>query len=81
MIHCHLYYVLDDPVVTDHEWARMAQHLAKLQARYGWEIGFYDREFKDWDGSSGFHLQADADVKRVAERLLRESKERDELLT
>lgn len=81
LIHCCIYYRYDENVVDDHTWNRWAQQLAKLQKKYGWRIGFYDRVFRDWDGSSGFHLPADSDVMRVARRILEEHRQREFLLS
>lgn len=81
LLHCCIYYRMDDNIIDDHTWNRWAQQLAKLQKKYGWKIGFYDKEFRDWDGSSGFHLPADLDVLRVARRVLAEHKEREHLLS
>lgn len=81
LVHSYLYYKLDDSVIDDATWTKWAQQLAKLQNRFGRRIGFYDAEFADWDGSSGFHLPADSDVMRVALGVLREYRERMELLS
>lgn len=70
LVHCCLYYRMDQPVIDDHTWTKWAKQLSALQDKFGWEIGFYDAVFADWDGSSGFHLPADPDVIRVARRTL-----------
>lgn len=63
LVHSHLYYERDSPVISDHEWTARAQRLKRLQdawcvkrgiARV--EIGFFDDAFADWDGSTGHHL-------------------------
>lgn len=58
LIHSCLYYELDDSVVTDHQWQAWADELTKLQTQYPeyCNIGYYDKEFVDWDGSTGMHL-------------------------
>jgi hypothetical protein len=67
LIHSYLYYHLDEAIVSDDRWQEWANDLAK----WGWcEIGFYDEAFKDFDGSTGYHLPADAWVKETAARLL-----------
>lgn len=70
LVHCCLYYHLDQPVIDDHTWFERSHHLATLQAVHGWHCGFYDTQFEEWEGSSGHHLHYDADVERVALRTL-----------
>jgi hypothetical protein len=53
LVHSYFYYVDDDPLVDDDTWQRWANELAEL----GFEkIGYYDRAFHYWDGSSGAYL-------------------------
>lgn len=70
LVHCCIYYRLDDSVISDHKWQQMAEYLQHLQETYGWRAGFYDQHFENWDASTGYHLPADADVMRVARRTL-----------
>lgn len=71
LIHSYLYYGADTHIIDDHTWTKWAQQLQRLQAKYGWKVGFYDAVFKDWNGSTGHHLPMnDHNVIRVAERLL-----------
>lgn len=56
LVHSCIYYHLDDCILSDHEWTRRAKQLAALQKKYGCQIGFYDKMFRNWDGSSGHHL-------------------------
>ena len=58
LIHSCLYYEMNESIVTDHQWQAWANELAKLQQEHPDKcvIGFFDEEFKDWDGSSGYHL-------------------------
>ena len=58
MVHSYLYYVLDSPVITDDKWQQWADELTALQLQKK-QIGFYDEEFVDWDGSTGMHLPKD----------------------
>ena len=74
LIHSHLYYRMDAPVISDDQWQHWAENLAQLQRQHPEPIGFYDREFADWDGTTGMHLPNDgwviekADlVRRIAE--------------
>lgn len=61
LVHSYLYYVLDDTVITDEKWQQWADELTSLQETWNAqgmlkEIGFYDKEFADWNGSTGMHL-------------------------
>ena len=80
LVHCYLYYKMDSPIIEDHTWTKWAQQLARLQDKYGWRIGFYDKAFHNWDGSSGFHLHADTEVVRVATRIHNEHREREDII-
>jgi len=77
LVHSHIYYELDDSLITDHEWQARADRLTKLQAKvaakYGHcKIGFFDDAFQAWDGSSGYHLPLrDPWVVAKAAKLLR----------
>lgn len=71
LIHSYLYYRLDTPIVSDLRWQKWANELRDLQLAYGHKIGFYDREFQDWDGSTGFHLPINEDIKTKAERFIK----------
>lgn len=69
LIHGCCYYDLNDTLVSDEQWQSWAWELAELQDGLPL-LGFYDDAFRDWDGSTGYHLRYDADVRRVALRLL-----------
>lgn len=58
LIHSCIYYELNDNIVSDHQWQAWADELEALQRTYpDWtQIGFYDWNFRDWDGSTGNHL-------------------------
>lgn len=80
LIHSCIYYELDDNIVSDHKWQEWADELEKLQKENPQylNIGFYDKYFIDWDGSTGCHLpHRDSWVYNKALYLLR--KERGEL--
>lgn len=76
LVHSCIYYLLNDNMITDHEWTARAKKLAALQrkiiAKHGHcEVDWFDDAFKDWDGSSGFHLPLrDPWVLRKAHQLL-----------
>lgn len=59
LIHSYLYYHMDTSIVSDHQWQDWANELAYLQSVNTRPIGFYDKEFIGWDGSSGYHLPKD----------------------
>lgn len=58
LVHSCLYYDMDDSIIDDHTWQRWADELSELQNEYPQhcKIGFFDKEFVGWDGTSGYHL-------------------------
>jgi len=62
---------MDTSIVSDDDWQRWANELEDLQKQYPEPIGFYDKEFADWDGTTGMHLPKDDWVQQHAWRLLR----------
>lgn len=71
LLHSCIYYVFDDSLVDDNVWQKWANELRDLQVEYGSEIGYYDKEFADWDGSSGVFLPLKEEwVLRKARQLL-----------
>lgn len=57
LVHSYLYYALDNPIVSDATWQRWANELAIMQRNHpNLVLHFYDDDFKDWDGSTGYHL-------------------------
>ena len=58
LIHSCLYYEMSESIVSDHQWQAWADELEKLQKDNPdcCNIKFFDREFFDWDGSTGNHL-------------------------
>jgi hypothetical protein len=73
LVHSYIYYHMDDSIILDTTWQEWADELTKLQANNPkcCKIGFYDKEFKDWDGSTGMHLPATIIVKQKAEQVIR----------
>jgi hypothetical protein len=71
LVHSFIYYHLDDSVVSDHTWQKWANELRDLQAVHGWQHGWYDDAFRDWNGSTGCHLPRDSWVINKALQLLR----------
>ena len=70
LVHSYIYYHLHDNIVSDHEWQDWANELRDLQKEHGELWGYYDADFKDWNGSSGFQLPTDEHVHTHALRLL-----------
>ena len=69
LVHSFLYYRMDDPIIDDDKWQRWANELAELQNNNpdDCNIDFYDEEFKDWNGDTGFHLPLnDSKVRKKA---------------
>jgi len=58
LVHSFLYYRMDEPIIDDDKWQRWANELRDLQELNpnDCNIGFYDEEFKDWNGDTGFKL-------------------------
>jgi NAD-dependent DNA ligase len=57
-LHSTIYYVYDTNIISDSMYDGFSEDLVKLQALYpelSKEVEYYDA-FKDWDGSTGFHL-------------------------
>lgn len=71
LVHSYLYYKLDSPVIPDDTWQKWANELVSLQIKYPQKIGWYDRVFNDWDGSTGMHLPEDEWIRGRAKRLLK----------
>lgn len=69
VVHSYLYYKMDSPVVDDTTWQRWANELVVLQNVYPDEcgMGLWDKDFKDWDGSTGMHLDQTGGVREYAE--------------
>jgi hypothetical protein len=79
LLHCYLYYALNENIWADYEWDKRARELHQLQQEHGWNINFYDEIFKHWQGQSGYWLPTnkeglDRDIDRVARRILAYSK-------
>lgn len=72
LIHSYIYYHLDTNIISDDQWQVWADELEKMQRQYPQltNIGFYDKEFADWNGSTGMHLPTDSWVREKAHRLL-----------
>lgn len=71
LVHSYIYYCLFDSLISDDQWQEWANELKELQDTHGWKINFYDEEFKDWKGDTGYHLPIPKWVKAKANMLLR----------
>lgn len=49
---------MDEPVISDDKWQEWADELTKLQTENPdcCNIKYFDRDFFDWNGSTGMHL-------------------------
>jgi len=72
LVHSYLYYEMDTSVIDDDTWQRWADELTTLQNKYPQccKLCYYDKEFKDWDGSTGMHLPKTIIIRHKAERVL-----------
>lgn len=58
IVHSVLYYRMNTNIVSDHDFDRWCNELVSLQLTYPTESkeGVFYEEFKDFDGTTGFHL-------------------------
>lgn len=71
LIHSHLYYRMDAPIISDDQWQSWADELVTLQREHPGAIGWYDAAFADWDGSTGMHLPGDGWIIEKADQVRR----------
>lgn len=73
MIHSIIYYEMDNNIISDAEWSKRAMELVELQREHPSVSTVFDEAFKDFDGSTGFHLlrYADDRARGKAKYLLR----------
>lgn len=57
-LHSTIYYVYDTNIISDSEYDRFSRELVELQERFPQlsRLAPLYEAFKDWDGSTGFHL-------------------------
>ena len=80
LVHSYLYYVKGESIVSDDTWQKWANELAELQREnpFDCNIDFYDKEFSDWSGDSGFKLPLkDPKVIKKAEYIYKISEEKE----
>lgn len=70
LVHSYIYYFIGDSIISDRKWQKFANELVELQKKKT-EIGWYDKEFADWNGSTGMHLPRDEWVVNKAIQLIR----------
>lgn len=70
-VHSYLYYTLGEAIISDSQWDKWAYELVGLQKEHGWKHKCYDREFYDFDGSTGMHLPKDQRIIALAIQLLK----------
>ena len=78
LVHSCIYYELNDNIIPDSTWSAWAEELVKLQKQYPKiaERVDYAKEFKDFDGSTGFNLPTrNPEVMSKARYLLKLHKE------
>lgn len=59
LIHSRIYYLLDENLISDAEWDKLAYELKDLQAKYPGAsnlVPIYLHAFKDWDATTGAFL-------------------------
>lgn len=58
LVHSCIYYQMDENVISDDQWQKWANELANVQDEFPQfhKLGFFDREFVGWDGTSGAFL-------------------------
>lgn len=73
LVHSFLYYKMDNPIISDDLWQMWADELTKLQTTYPklCKIGYYDKEFADFDGTTGMHLPQTIIEEGLAIKVLR----------
>lgn len=71
LVHSFIYYKMGTSIISDDTWQDLAEELVYLQTKDDYpKIGWYDDEFKDWNGTTGFHLPQDPWVTHKAFQLL-----------
>lgn len=72
-LHATIYYVYDNNIISDSLYDQFSEDLVKLQRLFPEEskaVEYYE-EFKDFDGSTGFHLTTRLDFHHKALYMLR----------
>ncbi len=81
LLHSYLYYRRDQSIVSDHQWAEWARELVQLQKdnpEISKQVIEYE-QFKDFDASTGYHLQPDKKLIGKALKILEYERRRNQL--
>ena len=74
LVNSCIYYRFGKAVITDKQFDKWAYELTDLQKKYpdlAIECGEFNEEFKDWDGTTGYHLPLWGNwVERQAQQIL-----------
>jgi hypothetical protein len=79
LVHSFLYYQLNENIIDDYTYDLWCKELAELIAAYPEEAkqSVYYKEFKTFDGSSGFDLPyANPEVQNTGYKILKYHKEK-----
>jgi len=70
LVHSFLYYRCGESVVSDGEWDRSARVVKILQESFPevCALDFFDEDFKDWTGMTGFDLTYNEYIVEEAKR-------------
>jgi NAD-dependent DNA ligase adenylation domain len=74
LVHSFLYYQLNESLIDDYTFDTWSRELVNLQSRYPTEAmkSVYAKEFKGFDGSSGYDLPySRMEIQTVGHRLLK----------
>lgn len=83
LVHSYLYYVKDEPIISDDQWQAWADELTQLQNDNPklCKLKYFDKEFFDWDGSTGMHLPQHIIIEQLADKVLRAYNALDKTIT
>lgn len=56
MVYAYIQFGLNEETISQKLWSRICNELQELQAAWGYEFGFYDFMFDDWDITKEDHL-------------------------
>lgn len=80
LVHSAIYYVYDDNIIPDDQFDSWSYELVKLMKENPDAYSDrFDKEFKDWDGSTGYDLPIrDPWVQSTAQYILNLERKKDE---
>lgn len=62
LVHSVIYYKLGKNIITDEQWDELSKELVSVQNKYpliSARVESYLKDFKNWDGGSGYQLPLD----------------------